>query len=93
MNALFEALFEGVGKGFGKEVAKKKSYLAAATGAGSQMFLLWAIEDFCGKSSPEVVKVLALALKALYGSDVLEEETIVQWYQEGLAGGSTKSHI
>ncbi|XP_043704786.1 eukaryotic translation initiation factor 5-like [Telopea speciosissima] len=95
MNALFEALFGGVEKGFAKEVAKKKNYLAAAASGedGSQMRLLWAIVDFCGKASPEVVKEVAVAVKSLYDIDVLEEETIVQWYQEGLAGGNKNSQV
>ncbi|KAJ4963262.1 hypothetical protein NE237_023201 [Protea cynaroides] len=94
MNALFEALFEGVGKGFGKEVDKKKIYLAAATGEdGSQVLLLRAIEEFCRKSSPEAAKEVALALKALYDSDVLEEQTIVQWYQEGSARGHNSNSL
>ncbi|XP_042508606.1 eukaryotic translation initiation factor 5-like [Macadamia integrifolia] len=95
MNALFEALFEGVGKGFAKEVAKKKNYLTAAAAGddGSQMHLLCALVNFCGKASSEVVKVVAVALKTLYDSDVLEEEIIVQWYQEGLAGGNKNSQV
>ncbi|KAJ4965639.1 hypothetical protein NE237_017488 [Protea cynaroides] len=94
MNALFEALFEGVVKGFAKEVAKKKKYLAAATVDGdSQLCLLRAIVDFCGKASPEVAKEVALVLKTLYDSDVLEEETISKWYQEGLSGGNKNSPL
>ncbi|XP_042488138.1 eukaryotic translation initiation factor 5-like [Macadamia integrifolia] len=95
MNALFEALFEGVGKGFAKEVAKKKNYLAAAAAGddGSQMHLLCALVNFCGKASSEVVKEVAVALKTLYDSDVLQEETIVRWYQEGLAEGNKNSQF
>lgn len=94
MTALFEALFEGVEKGFAKEVAKKKNYLATASqDEGSQMHLLRAIEVFCGKSNPEAVKEVALVLKALYDSDVLDEASIVQWYQEGLAGSTKNSQV
>ncbi|XP_077240554.1 eukaryotic translation initiation factor 5-like [Tasmannia lanceolata] len=94
MNALFEALFEGIEKGFSKEVSKKKNYLAAvAQEEGSQMILLRAIEAFCGKSSSDVVKEVALVLKALYDGDVLEEEFIVEWYKEGLVGSSKNSPI
>ncbi|XP_072968694.1 eukaryotic translation initiation factor 5-like [Typha angustifolia] len=88
MNALFEALFGGAGKGFAKEVGKKKNYLAAAVqDEGSQKLLLQAIESFCSKCSADAMKEVALVLKALYDGDVLEEENIVQWYNEGAASG------
>ncbi|KAI3869535.1 hypothetical protein MKW92_028896 [Papaver armeniacum] len=95
MNALIDALFGGVDKGFSKEVTKKKNYLAAAThdNEGSQILLLRAIGAFCEKSGPEVVKEVALVLKTLYDEDVLEEEYIVQWFNEGIAGGSKNSQI
>nr|POF09270.1 eukaryotic translation initiation factor 5 [Quercus suber] len=94
MDALFEALFEGLGKGFAKEVTKKKNYLAAATQEeGSQRFLLHAIESFCAKASPEAAKEVALVLKALYDHDVLEESSIMEWYQQGLSGGKKASQI
>lgn len=95
MTALFEALFDGVEKGFSKEVVKKKNFLGAAVGQdeGFQLLLLRAIEAFCGKSSSYATKEVALVLKALYDSDVLEEEYIVQWYQEGLKGGNKNSQI
>lgn len=85
MAALYEALFEGIEKGFAKEVAKKKGYLAAAVaqGDGSQLHLLRAIEEFCGKSNTAAIKEVALVLKALYDADLLEEEYIVQWYEKG----------
>ncbi|MCL7027763.1 hypothetical protein MKW94_020621 [Papaver nudicaule] len=95
MSALIDALFGGVDKGFSKEVTKKKNYLAAAThdNEGSQILLLRAIEAFCEKSGPEVVKEVALVLKTLYDEDVLEEEYIVQWFNEGSASGSKNSQI
>jgi translation initiation factor 5 len=95
MDALFEALFEGVAKGFVKEVAKKKNYLAAAVtqDEGSQLLLLRAIGAFCGKSGSSAMKEVALILKTLYDADVLEEEYIVQWYQEGLKGSNKDSQI
>ncbi|MCL7046967.1 hypothetical protein MKW94_030369 [Papaver nudicaule] len=95
MSALVDALFGGVDKGFSKEVTKKKNYLAAAThdNEGSQILLLRAIEAFCEKSGPEVVKEVALVLKTLYDEDVLEEEYIVQWFNEGSASGSKNSQI
>ncbi|KAJ0971606.1 hypothetical protein J5N97_019565 [Dioscorea zingiberensis] len=87
MNALFEALFDGFGKGFAKEVAKKKNYLSAAVqDEESQMLLLGAVEAFCKKASAEAIKEVALALKVLYDGDVLEEDSIVQWYKAGLEG-------
>jgi len=95
MDALFEALFEGVAKGFVKEVARKKNYLAAAVtqDEGSQLLLLRAIGAFCGKSGSSALKEVALILKTLYDADVLEEEYIVQWYQEGLKGSNKDSQI
>ncbi|GAV59318.1 eIF-5_eIF-2B domain-containing protein/W2 domain-containing protein [Cephalotus follicularis] len=94
MDALFAALFEGVAKGFAKEVGKKKNYLVAAMQEdGSQMVLLRTIQSFCGKARPEAVKEVALVLKELYDNDLLEEEFIVQWYQEGLGGGNKSSPI
>ncbi|ONK81700.1 uncharacterized protein A4U43_C01F31990 [Asparagus officinalis] len=89
MSALFEALFGGLGKGFAKEVGKKKNYLSAAVqDEGSQMLLLRAVESFCGKASGDAVKEVAIALKVLYDADLLEEEVIVQWYEEGSGGDS-----
>ncbi|CAK7335237.1 unnamed protein product [Dovyalis caffra] len=95
MDGLFEVLFDGVEKGFAKEVVKKKNYLAAAVAQdeGSQLLLLRAIGSFCGRSSSSALKEVALVLKALYDVDVLEEEYIVQWYQEGLEGPTKGSQI
>ena len=95
IDALFEALFEGVAKGFVKEVDKKKNYLAAAVAQDerSQLLLLRAIEAFCIKSSSSALREVGLVLKALYDADVLEEECIVHWYQEGLARGNKDSQI
>ncbi|KAB1211261.1 Eukaryotic translation initiation factor 5 [Morella rubra] len=95
MTALFYGLFDGIEKGFAKEMIKKKSYLAAAVAQdeGSQLLLLHAIEEFCRKSNKSAVKEVALILKELYDADILEEEYIVQWYQEGLKGGNKDSQI
>lgn len=94
INALLEALFEDVGKGFAKVASKKKNYLAvAAQCGGSQMVLLNALESFCGKANVEAVKEVALVLKELYDCDVLEEESILKWYQQGFAGSSKSSQI
>lgn len=94
VDALFEALFGGVGKGFSKEVTKKKIYLAAVLQEdGSQLALLHAIESFCGKSSSEAVKEVALVLKALYDVDMLEEELIVEWYEKGSKSSNKLSPI
>lgn len=95
MTAFYEALFDGVEKGFAKQVLKKKNYLGAAVaeGEGSQLLLLRALEKFCGKSNPNALKEVALVLKALYDADVLEEEYVVQWFEEGLAGESRSSPI
>ncbi|CAN6447064.1 unnamed protein product [Victoria cruziana] len=90
MNALFEALFEGTGKGFAKAVSTKKAYLAAVTREGSsqQLMLLRSVEDFCNKSSSDAMKEVALVLKALYDDDVVEEEFLLQWYEQGLKSGN-----
>ncbi|KAH7851590.1 hypothetical protein Vadar_013827 [Vaccinium darrowii] len=95
MTALFEALFDGVEKGFAKGVAKKKGYLAAAVAGdeGSQLLLLRAIEAFVLKPSLPALKEVAVFLKALYDADVVEEEYIMQWYQEGLASGNKDSQM
>ncbi|XP_073115382.1 eukaryotic translation initiation factor 5-like [Elaeis guineensis] len=94
ITALFEALFDGAGKGFAKEVGKKKNYVAAAVkDEGSQVLLLRAIEAFCSKCGADAVKEVALVLKVLYDGDVLEEESIVQWYKEELAGGNNSQAV
>ncbi|XP_049383162.1 eukaryotic translation initiation factor 5-like isoform X2 [Solanum stenotomum] len=95
VTAVYEALLDGVEKAFAKELIKKKGYLLAAVGQedGSQLCLLRALEEFCGKSNPAAVKEVALVLKALYDADVLEEEFIVQWYQEGVVGVKKDSKI
>ncbi|XP_047337631.1 eukaryotic translation initiation factor 5-like [Impatiens glandulifera] len=94
MEALFEAMFDGIGKGFSKEVVKKKNYLAAVQGEGSsQLVLLEAIENYCGKTNTDALKEVALVLKALYDMDVLEEEFIVEWYEKGLVGSNKGSSI
>ncbi|KAG5623682.1 hypothetical protein H5410_008900 [Solanum commersonii] len=95
VTAVYEALLDGVEKAFAKELMKKKGYVLAAVGQedGSQLLLLRALEEFCGTSNPAAVKEVALVLKALYDADVLEEEFIVQWYQEGVAGVKKDSKI
>ncbi|KZV42246.1 eukaryotic translation initiation factor 5-like [Dorcoceras hygrometricum] len=88
--AVYEALLAGVDKGFAKEIAKKTSYLTAAFAQDeeSQLLLLRAIEEFSKKPNPHAVKEVALVLKVLYDADILEEEKIMQWYDEGIAGSS-----
>lgn len=87
MTALYESLLDGVDKGYAKVIVKKKNYLAAAMSQneGSQLMLLKAIAEFCRQPNPAAaVKEVALVLKALYDADILEEEYIVQWYNEGV---------
>ncbi|XP_073151257.1 eukaryotic translation initiation factor 5-like [Henckelia pumila] len=95
MTALYEALLEGVDKGFAKEITKKTSYLTAALGQNenSQLLLLRAIEEFSKKPNPHAVKEVALVLKVLYDADILEEENIMQWYDEGIAGSNIDSAV
>jgi translation initiation factor 5 len=94
MHALFEALFHGAGKGFARDVVKNKKYLAAAVpDEASQILLLQAIEAFCGKCSAEALKEVPVVLKALYDGDVLEEETILQWYNEAVAAGKNSQAV
>ncbi|AQK65050.1 putative eukaryotic translation initiation factor 5-2 [Zea mays] len=88
MNALLEALFDGVGKGFAKEVVKNKKYLAVAVpDEGAQTLLVQAIEAFGSKCNPEALKEVPVVLKALYDGDILEEETVVDWYNAAVAAG------
>lgn len=91
MTALYEALLEGVDKGFAKEIAKKTSYLIAAftQNEKSQLLLLRAIEEFSKNPNPHATKEVALVLKVLYDADILEEENIMQWYDEGIAGNNS----
>ena len=55
--------------------------------------MLRAIEEFCGKSNPNAVKEVPLVLKTLYDADILEEEYVVKWYEEGSSGGNKSSAI
>ncbi|CAN6277563.1 unnamed protein product [Urochloa humidicola] len=94
MNALLDALFDGVGKGFAKEVVKNKKYLAAAVpDEDAQSLLVKAIEAFGGKCNPEALKEVPVVLKALYDGDVLEEETIVDWYNAAVAAGKNSQVV
>ncbi|KAM3295621.1 hypothetical protein ACQJBY_038110 [Aegilops geniculata] len=94
MHALFEALFHGAGKGFAKDVKKNNDYLAAAVpDEGAQMLLLQAIEAFCSRCSAEALKEVPVVLKCLYDGDVLEEEAIVQWYDEAVAAGKVSQVV
>lgn len=95
MTALYEALLEGVDKGFAKEIAKKTSYLIAAftQNEKSQLLLLRAIEEFSKNPNPHATKEVALVLKVLYDAEILEEENIMQWYDEGIAGNNSDSAL
>ncbi|XP_073057973.1 eukaryotic translation initiation factor 5-like [Primulina eburnea] len=95
MTALYEALLEGVDKGFAKEIAKKTRYLTAAfaQNENSQLLLLRAIEEFSKKPNPYAAKEVALVLKVLYDADISDEENIMQWYDEGIAGSNSDSAL
>ncbi|KAI3502946.1 hypothetical protein L1887_31357 [Cichorium endivia] len=96
VNAVYEGLCDGVEKGFAKVVVKRQKYLVAAVAEGEegQMMLLGAVEEFCGKvKNPVAVKEVPLVLKALYDADLVEEEFVVKWYEEGLKGGNKDSAI
>ena len=73
---------------------KKKKFLAVVAAVeGSQIILLRAIESFCLNTSPEAGKEVALVLKSLYDGDVIEEEFVLEWYQQGVAGANKSSQI
>ncbi|KAH9564108.1 hypothetical protein CY35_04G006800 [Sphagnum magellanicum] len=81
MNAYFEALFGGLTKGLSKEVGKKKQYLKVVVqDEDSQAKLLGAIEAFCSSLPANAGKEIAMLLKVLYDSDILEEEQILLWF-------------
>ncbi|KAF8666348.1 hypothetical protein HU200_053448 [Digitaria exilis] len=83
-----KALSDGVGKGFTEEVVKNMDYLAAAVpDNGSQTLLLLAIEVFSRKCSALALKEIPFVLRALYYGDVLDEETILRWYNVAAANG------
>eukprot|EP00244_Chara_vulgaris_P008041 TRINITY_DN3040_c0_g2_i3.p1 TRINITY_DN3040_c0_g2~~TRINITY_DN3040_c0_g2_i3.p1 ORF type:complete len:487 (-),score=128.53 TRINITY_DN3040_c0_g2_i3:70-1530(-) len=84
ISILFQALFDGVGKGLSKQVKAKKLLLSKAVVAESaQRYLLDAIEVHCGITVPDAAKEVPLVLKVLYDEDVLEEDEILAWYDEG----------
>jgi translation initiation factor 5 len=94
MNALFKALFHGAGKGFANDVKKNREYLAVSVpDEGAQILLLQAIGSFCSECSAEALKEVPVVLKVLYDGDVLEEETIVQWYDEAVAAGECSKAV
>ncbi|KAH7288235.1 hypothetical protein KP509_31G018200 [Ceratopteris richardii] len=87
-NAYFEALFDGVSRGLAKELKKKKKYFdEILEDEHSQELLLGAFEAHYVGLPPESRKAVEVAgsLKAFYDLDLLEEETILAWYDEGAA--------
>ena len=49
--------------------------------------------SFCVKARTDAVKEVAFAVKNLYEVDVLEEEAIVEWYENGSAGTNKGSPV
>lgn len=89
MNACFEALFDGVTKGLAKEAGKKKKYLSnIVTDVYSQELLLEAIEACFVNGPLEMKKEVEVAglLKMLYDLDIVEEEAVMCWYDQGVTG-------
>ncbi|CAM6103822.1 unnamed protein product [Calypogeia fissa] len=85
MNAYFEALFGDLFfKGIAEEVSQKIMYLAKmVSNEWSQLRLLGTLETLCKSSPLDVGKEIALVLKVLYDKDVLEEDSIIEWFDNG----------
>lgn len=91
MNAYFEALFGGIHKGLAKDIGKKKLFLSKAmTDEHSQELLLGAVEVYCSSGPLEVCKEIPLVLKMLYDLDIIQEDVILAWYDDGSGGGQVK---
>lgn len=82
MNAYFEALFgDEFFKGIAKEVSSKKLYLSkAVVDEGAQLRLLVTLQMVCESSPSDVGKEIALVLKVLYDEEILEEDQILEWF-------------
>jgi len=79
---LFDALFEPTADLFA-EIKKKKDLLAAiVTSPAAQIALLNRIEYFCGKVNPSVVNKVSFIIKELYDQEILEEESVLGWYEK-----------
>lgn len=79
---LFDALFEPTVDLFA-EIKKKKDILAAVvTSPASQIALLNRIEYFCGKVNPSVVSKVSFIIKELYDQEIVEEESVLGWYEK-----------
>ncbi|GJP51904.1 hypothetical protein CLOM_g11032 [Closterium sp. NIES-68] len=83
--ALVEAMMHGISKGFAKEFMKKKAVFAAIVNEDEEMQkqLLCALEFFFAVKAGESSKEIALILKALYDEDILEEDVILEWHENG----------
>ena len=93
MNAYFGALFFGTSKGLAREIEKKKNYLSQVVNdQQDQELLLGAVEGYYSTQSLEVRKEVPLVLKVLYDLDIIEEEMIVHWYDNGSGDGQIKKH-
>lgn len=96
MNAYFEALFEGITKGLAMEALKKKSFLSSVVmDVEGQELLLGAVEAYFVGGPAERRKEVEVAglLKMLYDMDILEEERILAWYDQGVGDDSEAGQV
>ena len=71
-----------------RQVAANAASLQALVATDANKFmarhLIGAVEDFCGFRVPALKKFFPVLLKQLYDEDILEEEVILDWAQQGV---------